>query len=399
MKKLLLILSLFATLTSCRKDGGETIREEEDMSLSELAGLLSSLPIAKPQMGEVHDAVSASLSDGYDEEYTLRKLFDEPGAGVGSAYSTTKAAPGRHYATPMRELIRAGVSARLTTKSGEADAAAVERYLSDLRDSDMQIYWPYSENWDGSNEPIVTFDPGGDRLTNLGYKLSTDDSGRRRVEEVVVTEDLARNHPVWIINRNRDAAYKSMEILRREQPEALSGGLIIPGKISTKSICDPSKGNTKTLFLKDMLLRNNLDTWFCGANECVLKIGGIEDFTASTEAEMRLFNPMITDIMMTVPRNMVGHKIPLNCVLLSNWSEQLQSVALMISEDDGGFQSEWKCEGTVKINSKSFGFTINIPVRTRDDIVWRGTLSSAYLNKYNGKTSRFGDVDLTLCFE
>lgn len=392
-------MSLFAALTSCRKDGVDTVREEKDLSLQELAELLSSLPIAGPQMGEVHDAVSASLNDGYDEEYTLRKLFDEPGAGVGSAYATTKAAPGRHYATPLRELIRAGISAKLATKSGEADAASVERYLSDLRDSDMQIYWPYSENWDGADEAIVTFDPGGDRLTNIGYQMMTDDSGRRHVKEVVVTEDLAREHPVWIINRNQDAAYKSIEILRREQPDALSGGLIVPGRTSVKSICDPSKGNTKTLFLKDMLLRNNLDTWFCGANECVLKIGGIEDFTASTEAEMRLFNPMVTDIMMTVPRDMVGCKIPFNCVLLSNWSEQLQSVALMISEDDGGSQTEWKCEGSVKINSKSFGFTINIPVRTRDDIVWRGSLSSSYLNKYNGKTSHFGDVDLTLCFE
>lgn len=392
-------MSLFAALNSCRKDGGESVREEKDVSLKELAELISSLPIENVQMREVHDAVSASLSDGYDEEYTLRNLFEEPGAGVGSAYTTTKAAPGRHYATPMRDLIRAGISAKLATKSGVTDEATVEQYLSQLRDSDMQIYWPYSENWDGSQEPVVTFDPGGDRITNSGYKLTTDDYGCRRVEEVLVTEELAREHPVWIINHNRDAAYKSIEILRREQAESLSGALLVPGKSATKSLQDPSKDNTKTLFLKDMLLRHNLDTWFCGANECVLKMGGVEDFTASTEAEMRLFNPMITDVMMTVPRHLVGRKIPFNCVLLSNWTDQLQSVALMITEDDGGTQTEWKCEAVVKVNSRSYGLNINLPVRSRDDIVWRGSLSASYLNKYNDKVSRFGDIDLTLCFK
>ena len=66
----------------------------------------------------------------------------------------------------------------------------------------------------------------------------------------------------------------------------------------------------------------------------------------------------------------------------------------MVHEDDGGSRTSWKCSAEVKIKSKTTGFDIEIPFRTRDDIVWRGQLSRAYLEKYSGKTGHFGDVDI-----
>ena len=65
-------------------------------------------------------------------------------------------------------------------------------------------------------------------------------------------------------------------------------------------------------------------------------------------------------------------------------------------EDDGGSQTSWKCSAMVKYNSKSYGFDLQIPLNSRDDIVWRGQLSRRYIEKYNGLVSHFGDVDLVL---
>ena len=119
----------------------------------------------------------------------------------------------------------------------------------------------------------------------------------------------------------------------------------------------------------------------------------MEDFTASTEAELRLYEPSITDFLMVVRRADVEQELTFNAVLVSEWTPQLSSAALMIIEDDGGTQTSWKCNATVKYNSKSYGFDVE---RTRDDIVWRGNLTRSYIEKYNGQQVCLGDVELVL---
>lgn len=127
-------------------------------------------------------------------------------------------------------------------------------------------------------------------------------------------------------------------------------------------------------------------------------MGSVENFTASTEAELKLYNPQITDFMLVVKRNQVGQRIPMNIMLVSQWTDQLDNIAFLLTEDDGGTRTEWKCSAVVKVKSKSYGFDVSLPFNSRDDIVWRGELSARYLEKYDGITSRFGDVDLTFSF-
>ena len=76
-----------------------------------------------------------------------------------------------------------------------------------------------------------------------------------------------------------------------------------------------------------------------------------------------------------------------------------QNIAFLITEDDGGTVTEWKCEATVKIKSRSWGVNINIPYRSEDDIVWRGQLSRDYLAESRYTVSRLGDVKVTFEME
>ena len=73
--------------------------EEEGISvrLDEVAEILAMLPIHASQMGEVHDAVMSSSTNGYDEEYTMKHLFENPGAGVGE----NEVKSGRSYEYPL----------------------------------------------------------------------------------------------------------------------------------------------------------------------------------------------------------------------------------------------------------------------------------------------------------
>ena len=70
----------------------------------------------------------------------------------------------------------------------------------------------------------------------------------------------------------------------------------------------------------------------------------------------------------------------------------------MILEDDGGTATSWKCNATVKYNSKSYGFELEIPYRDKDDIVWRGPLSRQILQPLLDEgvmTQEFGGVEIT----
>lgn len=383
--KHILLFFIPLSLLSCEildNDPEKHVAEEDStyIALDEVAGLLSLLPLHTAQLTEVHDAVTSSSSNGYDEEYTMSNLFRNPGSGVGDETLTRTS---RQYALPLRDLIEEYVRSEYPTRSsgGFTDP---DRFLKALEESDVQIYWPFSENWDGEHMPIITYDPENESSWNVGYKISLEEDGSHHVEKVMVDEEMAKTSPVWVVNRNSDSEYTSLELLRREDPDWGTGG----GNIIVKS-------PLRSLILKDFTMNRQYDSWFAGASEFFVKIGSIEDFTAVTEAELQLYNPMVTDFMIVVKRNQVGIPQPFNAVLVSEWTDQLTDCALMITEDDGGTMTEWKCSATVKINSKSYGFDLSIPFRTRDDIVWRGHLSDKWIEANSNLKGRFGDLNLT----
>ncbi len=359
------------------------------ISLDEVARILSALPVGIEQMQEVHDAVSSSSGNGYDEEYTMADLFASPGAGVGD--SKTRAlgheTAERSYSNPLKDMIRDYLGSSATRAAG----ISVEDYIRALQKSDIQIYWPYYENWEDEDTPVITFDPEDGSSANIGYRLGRDEHGERMVEEVIVDEAMAMKVPVWVVNRNDDSGYTSLEMLRRQDPDwGITGGEIIVGG-RTKAPSD----KLKTLILKDFTMKRNYDPWFAGASEFFVKCGAVEDFTAGTEEELKLYNPTITDFMIVVKRSDAGKPRPFNAVLVSEMTEQLTNIAFMIHEDDGGERTSWKTEAIVKVSSKSYGFTVNLPFKTEDDIVWQGQLSTKYIEKTEGETEHFGDVDLT----
>lgn len=362
--------------------------------LDNVARMLSSLPIGNGQLREVHDAVSASSVNGYDEEYMMRDLFLSPGSGVGDgglAYGSAKGTGS--YDVPMRDLIMGHLNA-VAVRSGEGGRSVLcgmtpEQYAGYLETSDIQIYWPYSDMWDGETFPVITFDPMDGATANVGYLLGMDEEGNVSVTEMTVDESVARERPVWVVNRNDDSMHMSLEMLRRDNPSWGIGGNV---SVDVKGSDDRP---LQTLYLKDFTMKRHYDSWFGGASEFFVKMGSVESFTASTEAELRLYSPQITDFMIVVKRKYLGQPRPYNVVLVSDWTEQLTHCAFMVTEDDGGTITSWKCAAMVKYNSKSYGFEVELPLNIRDDIVWRGQLNRKFIIANNGKPSHFGDVDIT----
>lgn len=368
-------------------------KHQTHISLSEVSQILSSIPITQKQVREVYDAVTASSGNGYDEEYTMKNLFSAPGSGVGD--KATRAAGS--YDQPLSRLIEEHIISIAGTRSSvdmSVDRMGVDGFLQALEESDIQIYWPFSERHSSDRLPIITFDPEDGSEVNVGYRLIDNGDGFRHVEEVIVDEAMAEEYPVWVVNRNSDAGYSSLEMLRREDPDWGEGGgdiIINPKSHALKR----SVTGSKTLILKDFIMKRNYDSWFAGASEFFVKVGAVEDFTASTEAELRLYSPSVTDFVIVVKRSQKGQPLPFNAVLVTDWSEQMTHCAFMITEDDGGTRTTWDCTALVRVASKSYGVEMKIPFNTRDDIVWRGQLASSWFEKNNNQTAHFGDVDLT----
>ena len=382
-------------------------RDNAALPLDQVAQMLSELPMEPVHFKEVHRAVSSSSGNGYDEEYMMRDLFASPGRGVGEEDSGKSGNSVEEYSKslsdilPLRDLIIQYAENRAATKASGFDPGL---WLESLSSSDIQIYWPYSEDWDGETQPVFTYDPGDGSQVGVGWKVDTDERGVRTVRKIEVDEKYAAAYPVWVVNRNSDSGYTSLDVMRREHPEWDNGGgaLIIGGPVSSRApgVPLPEEGtkaasSVKTLILKDFTMRRHYDTWLAGGSEFFIKAGSVNDFVASTEAELQLYVPAVTDFMVVVKRKQLGQALPFNTVLVSDWTSQLTQVAFMIVEDDGGSLTQWKCSAVVKVASKSYGFDISLPFNTRDDIVWRGQLSRRYIETTNNITGHFGDVDIT----
>ncbi|MDY4916793.1 MAG: hypothetical protein SO114_03840 [Candidatus Cryptobacteroides sp.] len=382
-------------------------RDNAALPLDQVAQMLSELPMEPVHFKEVHRAVSSSSGNGYDEEYMMRDLFASPGRGVGeedsgkSGNSVEEHSKSLSDILPLRDLIIQYAENRAATKASGFDPGL---WLESLSSSDIQIYWPYSEDWDGETQPVFTYDPGDGSQVGVGWKVYTDERGVRTVRKIEVDEKYAAAYPVWVVNRNSDSGYTSLDVMRREHPEWDNGGgaLIIGGPVSSRApgVPLPEEGtkaasSVKTLILKDFTMKRHYDTWLAGGSEFFIKAGSVNDFVASTEAELQLYVPAVTDFMVVVKRKQLGQALPFNTVLVSDWTSQLTQVAFMIVEDDGGSLTQWKCSAVVKVASKSYGFDISLPFNTRDDIVWRGQLSRRYIEATDKIAGHFGDVDIT----
>ena len=130
----------------------------------------------------------------------------------------------------------------------------------------------------------------------------------------------------------------------------------------------------------------------------------MDGFKATKDDDLKNYTPSMTDFMLVVKRSQVGKKIPFNALLLTNFTDQMEKIAFMVIEDDGGTTTSWKCSAVVKYNSKQYGFELEIPYRDKDDIVWRGQLTRNFFQSLFDKgggtlTGRFGDVEITFALE
>jgi hypothetical protein len=74
--------------------------------------------------------------------------------------------------------------------------------------NDIEIYWPYWQEWDGRELPTISFTPEVSTTEGVGYKLVRKNN-KVVLEQVRVDDDYAYAHPVWILQQHQLASVAS----------------------------------------------------------------------------------------------------------------------------------------------------------------------------------------------
>ncbi len=141
--------------------------------------VMSNMPISVCE--DVHQIIQNSMEAGLGEACYLKEVVnDNPKMWIPES-------------TQTKDFFNNILKFSFTGQS--SDSIYVTQEILDK----VQIYWPYSENWDGETLPLITW--YGERVnstTNFAY-IYTNGQLRR----IRVNDEYAKDHPVWIINSAR----------------------------------------------------------------------------------------------------------------------------------------------------------------------------------------------------
>ena len=182
----IIVLMLIFCLTSCTSDlknelDNMTENSSKSAEMENIAKLLASMNLDNDDVKKIHSGVMTALDNGLHEVYFMKELMCEDSKVVKEEDQT-------HV---FADFVKSHVNNKSLSQ-------AISFYKECENDEILQIYWPFSENWDGVTKPVISFLPD-DKCSkeNLGYYLENGE-----LKSVVVDREYAKAHPVWIINES-----------------------------------------------------------------------------------------------------------------------------------------------------------------------------------------------------
>ncbi len=182
------IISLFSACSNDEPTPPQLPDDNYEYSVDSLKDVAFALVKLQPTIEmckEVHAATQKAISLGLDETYYFVEM-------LGKGEQITKSSE-----------IKREILSKLATLPEDNNIKQLFDQMSENNSvlQKYQIYWPYSENWDGKEMPTITFKSKESPLIpqeeNIGYLIKGEE-----VEDVLVNEEYAKTHPVWIINTN-----------------------------------------------------------------------------------------------------------------------------------------------------------------------------------------------------
>jgi hypothetical protein len=391
---ILLSLALGACSTESDSDLNLNKKKETDVvdsghsvELSEVATLLANIQIDNRVLDEVASAVNRSVELGLDENYKFSEIMHAENRKI-----STRSA---EESSPLKERIMEYVSTQRTQNTKSTNSSNILEILSDPT---IQIYWPYADDWDGVTTPVITFNPKNDKDWNYAFKRSILEDGTLRIDTIIINEEYAQQHPVWVIN-NSNTPYNELPDFNRN--EFTANNTFYSSELAsqytnkkqlqsptTKAVGDP----VYTITLGTFKATQQYDNWLSGGSEFMIQFAAVNYNQVENEAPWRGLSPNIMASRITRTRKEIrkGKEIRENIMLISDWGPSSMDGAFMIHEEDaGGRKKFWETKTGVMIKDLPYEVNVKLPFYSNDDLVYRTVYDRDFIfstgNYENGK--------------
>lgn len=369
----------------------EGLSSYDSEQMKRIAEILADMDLSQEIIQEVHNSVTTGLKKGLEEAYFFKEILSEdPQNNIITRSSSEK------LGTRLREYIQK------TRVIGNEDADDVDLYA--MENSNLQIYWPYSEDWDGYTKPIVTYfpeDPNQD--WNYAFYKTSDGIQSIRVDELYMM-----NKPVWVINES-DIPYSQLG-------NFLSSFDNISGTLTPKNPVNPNSGNSTsdtnllinpgiqispvyTTYVGKFMSTKNYDNIFAGGSEFVIQAGSTSNFHITDPAQLVSLNPNVSYLKITYSRSDVKHKrwkeFNYSCPIVTNWYPELNNIALLILEEDQGGTRKWEASLNLVIDNKNYSLSCSIPYGSGDDLIYKQTFDRSFILSSNNKDQEGNWIEYT----
>lgn len=328
---------LIIGVTSCETDNIQDVIPTNNLVLNkegkeEVFNIFLKLDIDKNLVQEVHKMAISSIQKGNDEKVLMKEII---------SYE-------KNLPTTMQPLI-----GKICKEiKGNSRSFQNSDKLDQLENSNVYIYWPYSENWDGEELPALllnSFEDDKDTDDFNAFVISNN-NGVYSYKQIIVNEEYAKQHPVWVINQE-------------ENSSTLLDDLDYCNNI--ESILTRSSNNTEVneWVLDSMRVTHQYDSWINGGSEF----------------EIYVLYPTIsgnvdtnTKIRITFTREDINKKRTkkLSAHLNSNWRpEQLSNGIVVYETDSSSGKDSVEMELEYKNGDTILKSKYKIDVGNRDEFI------------------------------
>lgn len=337
-----------------------------------IADLITSIPLTEDIVNEVFSAVTDGLENGIEESYYFADILSESSTKSATRSNGSESKLG----SEIRRLLN-------TTRSNSEIDADILEY------GDYQIYWPYSEDWDGKTKPVITFVPEDDsQLWNYAYKQT-----ENGIETIIVDEEFMEKNPVWIINK-ADIPYDELPNFNNNE-FSKDGIYYCPRKTISSIESTNNQNDTRaagepvyTVYLGRFMSKKNYDSAWGGGSEFAIQMGAIENMVITSQEQLRATDPSVTYIRVTRSRKDVKNSRwkDVNAVLSSDWQPNENNAGFCIYEEDQGGTKYWDMTLSMKIKGIDIPFTLKMPYGSGDDLVYKTVYSRNFIFSTNNLT-------------